>query len=67
MTEGGSVERQLFGPQFTQDTEALLGTNLQAKPLMLLASCVDTPIDHNVFHRPNLRAHVARCSASCVN
>ena len=32
---------------------------------MLLASCVNTPIDYNVFH--NLRAHVARCSASCVN
>ncbi len=35
------------------------------KSLMLLASCVNTPIDHNVFHY--LRAHVARCSASCVN
>ena len=32
---------------------------------MLLASCVNTPIDHNVFHI--LRACVARCSASCVN
>ena len=32
---------------------------------MLLAICVNTPIDHNVLH--NLRAHVARCSASCVN
>ncbi len=39
--------------------------NLQANPLMLLASCVNTPIDHNVFH--NLHARVARCSASCVN
>ena len=32
---------------------------------MLLATCVNTTIDHNVFH--NLRAHVARWSASCVN
>ncbi len=29
------------------------------------ASCVNTPIDYNVFH--NLPARVARCSASCVN
>ncbi len=29
---------------------------------MLLASCANTPIDHNVFH--NLHA---RCSMSCVN
>ncbi len=29
---------------------------------MLLASCVNTPIDHNVFQ--NLRARVARCSPS---
>ena len=39
--------------------------HLRANPLILLASCVNTPIDHNVFH--NLRVHVARCSASCVN
>ena len=32
---------------------------------MLLATCVNTPIDHNVFQ--NLRTPVARCSASCVN
>ena len=32
---------------------------------MLLATCMNTPIDHNVFH--NLHARVARCSASCVN
>ncbi len=32
---------------------------------MLLASCVNTPINHNVFH--NLCAHVARCSTSYVN
>ena len=25
-------------------------TNLRANPLMLLASCVNTPIDHSVFH-----------------
>ncbi len=31
---------------------------------MLLGSCVNTPIDCSVFH--NLRAHVARCSTSCV-
>ena len=32
---------------------------------MLLASCVNTPIDHKVSH--NLLASVARCSVSCVN
>ena len=32
---------------------------------MLLATCVNTPIYCSVFH--NLRACVARCSASCVN
>ncbi len=32
---------------------------------MLHATYVNTPIDHNVFHY--LRAHVARCSVSCVN
>ncbi len=32
---------------------------------MLHATCVNTPIYYSVFH--NLRAHVARCSASCVN
>ena len=32
---------------------------------MLLATCVNTPIDHNMFQ--NLRTPVARCSASCVN
>ena len=36
-----------------------------SNPLMLLASCVNTPIDHNVFQ--NLCIPVARCSASCVN
>ncbi len=38
---------------------------LSASPLMFLATCVNTPIDHNVFH--NLHACVTRCSASCVN
>ena len=38
--------------------------NLPANPLMLLASCVNTPIDYNVFHY--LHTLVARCSASCV-
>ncbi len=52
------------GP-FTQDALAHLHANLRANPLMLLASCVNTPIDHNVFH--NLFTHVARWSASCVN
>ncbi len=37
--------RKILGP-FTQDAQA----HLHAKPLMLLASCVNTPIDHNVFH-----------------
>ena len=46
---------------FTQDALAHLHVN----PLMLLATCVNTPIDHNVFH--NLHVPVARCSASCVN
>ncbi len=32
---------------------------------MLLATCVDTPIDYNVFQ--NLRGRVARCSASWRN
>ncbi len=36
-----------------------------ANPLMLLASCVNTHIDHNVFH--NLHVRVSRCSVSCVN
>ncbi len=51
------------GP-FTQDAQAHLDANY-ANPLMLLASCVITPIDHNVFH--NLCAHVARCSVFCAN
>ncbi len=46
---------------FTQDAWA----HLRVNHLMLLASWVNTPIDHNVFH--NLRTRVARCSASCVN
>ena len=32
---------------------------------MLLASCVNAPIDCRVFH--NFRACAARCSTSCVN
>ena len=55
--------------QFTQDAKADLHadlhTNLPANPLMLLATCVNTPIDHSVFHY--LLAPVARCSAPCVN
>ncbi len=39
--------------------------NLHAFPLMLLATCVNTPIYCSVSH--NLHAHVARCPASCVN
>ena len=42
-----------------------LHSNLRANSFMLLATCVNTPIDCSVFH--NLYAHVARCSASCVN
>ena len=52
---GASMNRIRKGP-FKQDAEAHLHTNL-------LASCVNTPIDDNVFH--NLHACVARCSASC--
>ncbi len=37
----------------------------RANPLMLHVTCVNTPIYYSVFH--NLHAHVARCSASCVN
>ena len=47
--------------RFTQDAEA----DLRANPLMLLATCVNTPICCSVFH--NLHVCVARCSASCVN
>ncbi len=50
---------------FTQDVEAQLHANLCANPLMLLASCVNSPIEHNVFHC--LHVPVAGCSASCVN
>ncbi len=50
---------QLSGPVHTGCT------NLCAYPLMLLASCVNTPIDHSVFHY--LDAPVTRCSVSCVN
>ncbi len=39
----------VLGP-FTQDAWAHLHTNLLANPVMLLASCVNTPIDHSVFH-----------------
>ncbi len=46
-------------------TQAHLHANLCANPLMLLASCVNTPIDHNVFHY--LHMPVARCSVPCVN
>ncbi len=38
---------------------------MRANPLMLLATCVNTPICCSLFH--NLRARIARCSASCVN
>ena len=38
-----------WGP-FTQDAEAHLRANFRANPLMLLASCVNTPIDCSVFH-----------------
>ncbi len=41
------------------------GRILRANPLMLLATCVNSFIYCSVFH--NLRAHVARCSPSCVN
>ena len=50
---------------FTQDAKADLHANLCANPLILLATCVNTPIDHSVSH--NLLTPVARCSASCVN
>ncbi len=46
---------------FTQDAWA----DLRANHLMLLATCVNTPIDNSVSH--NLLMPVARCSASCVN
>ncbi len=48
---------------FTQDASAYLHVNLCANPL-LHATCVNTPIHYSVFL---LRAHVATCSASCVN
>ena len=50
---------------FTQDAQADLCTNLCAYPLMLLATCVNTPTYCSEFH--NLHARVARCFASCVN
>ncbi len=51
---------------FTQDAKAHLHANLRANPLMLLASCVNTPIEHNVFYNLHVLV-VARCSASCMN
>ncbi len=45
--------------------ESRFAANLHANPLMLLATCVNTPIYCSVFH--NVHALVARCSASCVN
>ncbi len=50
---------------FTQDSLADLHANLCANALMLLATCVNTPIYSSVSH--NLHACVARCSASCMN
>ena len=53
-------------PVHTGHVSTCVHTNLHANPLMLLASCVNTPIDHHsVFH--NLPVCVVRCSASCVN
>ena len=46
-------------------TRKQICTQMSAKPLMLLATYVNTPIHCSVFH--NLHARVARCSASCVN
>ncbi len=49
---------------FTQDAKA----DLRSHPLMLLATCVNTPVDHSVsynLHMPT--TPVARWSASCVN
>ena len=49
----------------TQETEVNLRPNLLANPSMLLVSCVNTPIDHIMFHY--LRPLVVKCSASCAN
>ena len=52
-------------PARTKDAKTDLPENLHASPLMLLETCVNTPMYYSVFH--NLHTHVARCSASCVN
>ncbi len=57
----GSFNGKKITALFTQHPKA----DLRANPLMLLAICVNTPIDHSVFH--NLLMPVARCSVSCVN
>ncbi len=46
-------------------TRQQICTNLLRTNPLMIASCVNTPIDHNVFHY--LRTRVTRCSASCVN
>ncbi len=53
------------GPIHTRRVSRFVCLNLPANPLMFLATCVNTPISYSVFHY--LRAHVARCFASCVN
>ena len=60
---------------FTQDAQADLCANLHASPLMLLATCVNTPINHNVFPNwlgvlqgaPRPVWTLPLTTASCVN
>ncbi len=55
-----SIRRRLKAP-FTQDAKADLHANLRANPLMLLATCVNTPIDHN-----GSKFACACCEVLCV-
>ncbi len=65
-TDWGSWRQQVdLGPVHTGLGSPFARANVHATPLMLRASCVNTPIDYSVFYY--LRMPVARFSASCVN
>ncbi len=64
VTHTGTRLKTVFTPKFTPIFH-LRRSRLRANPLILLAICVNTPIDHKADH--NWCARVVRCSASCVN
>ena len=66
-SKGEDVQACLFRPSSHRMRQhfCALCTQLQILWCCLRASCVNTPIEHSVFHY--LRVPVARCSASCVN